>query len=67
MLDLIPTTQAADILGCSRRTVHRMVDAEELTPAMRVHDSRNGSYLFLLADVERLAKDRAKTKAPAAD
>jgi excisionase family DNA binding protein len=62
-LDMITTTEVADALGCSRRTVHRMVDADELTPVMRVNDARNGTYLFLRSDVTRLAKSRAKTPA----
>ena len=57
-LDMITTTEAADLLGCSRRTIHRMVDAEELIPVMRVNDARNGTYLFLRTDIQRLAKAR---------
>ena len=62
-LDMITTAEAAETLDCSRRTIHRMVDAEELTPVMRVNNARNGTYLFLRADVERLVRERAKDPA----
>ena len=58
--DLIPTREAADILGCSRRTIHRMVDAEELIPVMRVRDARNGTYLFQRSDIEYIVQHRAE-------
>lgn len=63
--DLIPTPVAAQMLGCSGKTVHRMVNAGTLKPVMRISVGPNGAYLFKRADVERLAKARAKAKAQA--
>jgi excisionase family DNA binding protein len=57
-LDLITTPVAADMLGCSARTVQRMVDSGELTPVMRLSTGPNGAFLFKRRDVERLAKNR---------
>lgn len=58
--DLIGTAEAASILGKSHRTVHRMVDAGTLTPALVAPGGFKGVYLFNRRDVERLAhKDAA--------
>lgn len=56
--DLIPTADAAQILGCHVRTVHRFVESGDLKPAVRMPGLR-GALMFRRADVERLAKRRA--------
>lgn len=57
--DLIGSTEAARLLGKSPRTVHRMVEAGTLVPAMTAPGGRAGVYLFKRADVEALAKAAA--------
>jgi len=61
--DLIPSPVVAQLLGCSTRTVHRLVYDGTLKPAMRISTGPNGAYLFKRGDVDRLAKARAKAKA----
>lgn len=56
--DLITTKEAAEILGCSPRTVHRMVDTEELIPVAQVRTSRHGAYLFKRSDIEQAPQSR---------
>lgn len=57
---LIGTAEAARILGgVSHRTVHRLVESGDLTPAMTAPGGPSGAFLFNRADVERLAKVRA--------
>ena len=51
---LITSAQAAAILKCSPRTVHRRVIAKELVPAVKLAGP-NGAFLFRREDVERLA------------
>ena len=57
--DLIGTTEAARILGKSPRTVHRLVAAGRLTPAITAPGGFAGAYLFDRRDVEALAADKA--------
>ena len=57
--DLIGTAEAARVLGRSPRTVHRMVNAGDLTPAMTAPGGHHGSYLFRRADVEALTETSA--------
>jgi excisionase family DNA binding protein len=57
--DLIGSTEAARLLGKSPRTIHRMVDAGTLTPAMTAPGGRVGVYLFRRDDVEALLVERA--------
>lgn len=57
--DLIGTAEAATVLKRSIRTVHRMVKAGELTPAMIAPGGYVGTWLFNRADVEALAEQRA--------
>lgn len=57
--DFITTPVAAQMLGCSAKTVHRMVDAGTLKLVMRLSTGPNGAYLFNRADVKALAKKRA--------
>lgn len=54
---LIPTKQAAKLLGVDVRTVHRMVDSGRLTPTLKI-PGRTGACLFDRADVERLVAER---------
>lgn len=51
---LIGTTEAARLLGKSPRTVHRMVKAGTLTPAMTAPGGFAGTYLFDRDEIERL-------------
>lgn len=53
---LIGSAEAAQILGKSVRSVHRLVDSGHLTPALVAPGGRAGSYLFRREDVEALAK-----------
>ena len=65
--DLIPTTQAAEILGVERSTLSRWVTLGYITPAMRT--SERGAMLFNRTDIGKFAKTdravaaRARTKA----
>lgn len=61
---LIGTREVADLLGCSRRDVVRLVERERLTPAQKL-PSATGAYLFDPADVGALA-DELATPAPEA-
>jgi excisionase family DNA binding protein len=56
-LDLVPTAEAARMLGCHVRTVHRLVEAGALTPAVQAPGLR-GARMFRTRDVMRLAKQR---------
>lgn len=56
---LIGTAEAARILDKSHRTVHRLVEAGELAPAMTAPGGQHGVFLFRKADVEALAVERA--------
>lgn len=57
--DLIGTAEVAAILGKSVRTVHRMVKAGELVPAMTAPGGYAGVFLFNRADVERVKAEAA--------
>ena len=57
--DLIGTAEAARVLGRSPRTVHRMVDAGDLIPALTAPGGPAGAYLFRRADVEKLCPAEA--------
>jgi len=57
--ELIGTTEVASILGKSPRTVHRMVTAGHLIPALKAPGGSVGIYLFNRADVEALRDTRA--------
>lgn len=64
--DLIPTTEAAVILGVSIATVNRWA-AAETHPLKPRHElpGETGARLFSRRDVERLAAKRAKAAAKA--
>lgn len=53
--DLIGTVEAARILGKSPRTVHRLVESGQLTPAITAPGGFAGAFLFDRTDVEALA------------
>ena len=50
----LTTAQAAEALGVSVRTVHRMVAAGTLTPTMKLPGT-TGAYLLDAAEVRNLA------------
>jgi excisionase family DNA binding protein len=55
--ELLTSTEAARRLGCSRRTVHRLVTSKDLTPAHKL-TGQNGAFLFDPAEVDELARQR---------
>lgn len=57
--DLIGSTEAARILGKSPRTVHRLVAAGKLKPAVTAPGGYAGTFLFDRDDVERVASEKA--------
>lgn len=58
--DLIGTAEAARILDRSHRTIHRLVQTGDLTPALVAPGGRAGVFLFNRADVEALAQAAAR-------
>lgn len=56
---LIGTAEAAHILGKSHRTIHRLVQSGDLTPALTASGGQHGVFLFKREDVEALAEERA--------
>lgn len=60
--DLIGSTEAARLLGKSPRTIHRLVAAGKLAPALTAPGGFKGSYLFRRADIEALASEASKAK-----
>lgn len=64
-MDLITTAQAADRLGVSLRTFHRLHAADEIQHVAKL-PGKTGSYLFNPAAVDKLAELRAEAKVPAA-
>jgi hypothetical protein len=61
--DLIGSVEAAAILGKSPRTVHRLVANGDLTPAHTAPGGYVGTFLFIRAEVERLATERKRASA----
>lgn len=59
---LTPTVEAARILDVHTATVHRLVERGDLVPAVKAPGIR-GAMMFRPADVERLARARAKAAA----
>ena len=57
--DLIGTAEAAQLLGKSHRTIHRLVKAGTLKPAVVAPGGLAGAFLFKRADVEDLATKAA--------
>lgn len=58
MPDTLTTSEAARMLGCSPRTVQRMIEAGGLAPERKL-PGPNGAYLIPLAEVERILSERA--------
>lgn len=56
------SSEVAARLEVSKRTVVRLVERNELTPADRLALGRNGTYLFDRAEVERFAALRDERK-----
>lgn len=56
--DLLTTAEVASIYGCHVRTVHRLVERGDLSPAIKAPGLR-GSLFFRREDVLRLAAERA--------
>lgn len=56
---LIGTAEAAQILGKSHRTIHRLVKSGDLKPAMTAPGGPAGVFLFRKADVEALVNSNA--------
>lgn len=52
----IGTTEAAQILGKSPRTVHRLVESGDLVPVFVAPGGYRGAFLFARADVEALVE-----------
>lgn len=55
--ELLTSPQVALRLGCSTRTVHRLVTSNDLIPAHRL-PGPNGAFLFDSADVEAYCQQR---------
>ena len=62
--DLIGTREAAALLGVSHRTVHRLVAAETLTPAMTAPGGQHGAFLFTPKAVEEILEQRRPVSTP---
>lgn len=58
MPDTLTTSEAAQMLGCSPRTVQRMIEDDKLTPERKL-PGPNGAYLIPLSEVERVLAERA--------
>lgn len=56
--DHLTTAQAAEALGVSVRTVHRMVSAGTLTPTMKLPGT-TGAYLLDADEVENVKRNKA--------
>lgn len=57
MAQFVTTAQAAERIGCSVRTVMRLIHADTLHPAMKIGGG-TGPYLFDPAEVEQVRRDR---------
>lgn len=57
--ELIGSAETARMLGKSPRTVHRMVEAGTLVPAVTAPGGFAGTFLFRRADVEALIEAKA--------
>lgn len=55
---LLTSPQVAALLGCSTRTVHRLVTSELLPPAQKL-PGPNGAFLFDANVVEMYRRQRA--------
>lgn len=64
-LDLLSSPQAADLLGVSPRTIHRLVADGQLTPAVIATGGQHGGFKFHRVDVQRIAQQRQAASATA--
>jgi len=60
--ELVSTSEAADILGCSVGTVNRLAAADRLPIAKQI-DGIRGARFYWRADVEALRDERARATA----
>lgn len=60
-MSLITTTEAAAILGCSSRTVQRLIADGLLAPAQKL-PGPNGAYLLDSDDVTKYAQEKASSE-----
>lgn len=61
-VELISAREASELMGCSRRTVERLVASGTLLPKAKL-PGRTGAFVFRRADVERLAERRQTRRA----
>ena len=59
---LLTSPQVAALLGCSIRTVHRLVTSEDLIPAQKL-PGPNGAFLFDPNVVEMFRRQKNSTAA----
>lgn len=59
--ELLTSPEVALRLGCSTRTVHRLVTSQNLAPAQKL-PGPNGAFLFDPADVESYRQQRASAE-----
>lgn len=59
---LLTSPQVAALLGCSTRTVHRLVTSEHLIPAQKL-SGPNGAFLFDPNVVEMYRRQRGTASA----
>lgn len=57
--------EVAVLLGCSIRTVHRLVASSQLIPAQKL-PGPNGAFLFSPAAVEMCRRQKAQKRSAAA-
>jgi predicted transcriptional regulator len=62
---LMTSPEVAVLLGCSIRTVHRLVTSQHLIPAQKL-PGPNGAFLFSPAAVEMCRRQRTVRKPEAA-
>jgi excisionase family DNA binding protein len=54
---LLTSPEVARLLGCSNRTVHRLVESDQLIPAQKL-PGPNGAFLFDPSVVEMYRRQR---------
>lgn len=63
---LVTAREVVDQRGVSHRTLLRMIEADEITPAQKLPGD-TGAYLFEPAEVERAFVDREARRATASE
>jgi hypothetical protein len=58
---LMTSPEVAVLLGCSIRTVHRLVTSSQLIPAQKL-PGPNGAFLFSPASVEMYRRQKAQRR-----